>query len=89
MSGEIKIQNLVKDKLQEFNIIPILVIFTYHGGYSDGMLSITTYLKEELDMILDFVEYKTQCDQSGYWINWETNTIIFTGIALIHLYSLL
>lgn len=87
MSGELRVQDLVTKKLQELDITPTLVVFTYQGGYSDGMLSITVCLKEDLDQILDYLEYKTQCDQSGYWINWKTKTIILSGLALIDFYS--
>lgn len=88
MSRELEIQKLVTKKLQELNIIPALVIFTYKGGYDDGMLSITTYLKGDINLLLDYVEYKTQCDKSGYWINEETGTtVILSNLALINFYS--
>lgn len=89
MSRESQIQNSVIEKLKSMNIFPASVIFTYAGGYDDGMLGITLYLEEDLDEFLDLLEYKTQCDKSGYWINKETNTVILTGLALINLYTLL
>jgi hypothetical protein len=51
------------------------------------MLSITLYLKEELFELLDILKYKNQCDKSGWTIIEKTNTVIFTGLALLHVYT--
>lgn len=87
MIGEKEFQEKVIEKLLEHNISPFSVIFTYSGGDEDGILSITFYISEELDEVLDLLDYKTQCDKSGYAIMRESNTLLLSGVALINLYT--
>ena len=88
-SKEEQFQEAVRNKLQEYDIFPFSVIFTYLGGNSDGLLSITFYIPHELDELLEKLNYKTQCDKSGYLIFRDSNTLILTGLALIQLYTTL
>lgn len=83
---EILLQESVIEKLQEHNISPFNVTFTYSGN-EGGILSITFYISFELDEFLDLLDYKTQCDKSGYTILREQNTILVSNMALIRLYT--
>ena len=87
MSQEEKIQESVIQKLQAYDISPFSVLFSYEAGESGGMLSITFYLEAELREILDKLNYKNQCDKTGWLIREESNTLILTGLALLHLYT--
>jgi hypothetical protein len=84
---EIEIQESVIKTLTNFEIYPFSVIFTYSGGINSGLLSITFFLKDDIHKLLDLLEYKTQCDKSGYTILEETNTILLSDMALINLYT--
>ena len=87
LSKEEKFQEDILKKLGEHEIYPFSTIFTYEGGDPGGLLSITFYLEQDLDEVLNLLEYSTQCDKSGYTIFRESNTLILTGIALIQLYT--
>lgn len=89
MSQEEEIQENIIKKLEERDISPFTVIFSYEAGDSGGMLSITFYLREELEELLEILKYRSQCDKTGWMIIEKTNTIIFTGIALLHIYTTL
>ena len=89
MSNEEEIQENIIAKLMARDISPFSVIFSYEAGDSGGMLSITFYLRDELTELLDILKYKSQCDKSGWTIVEKTNTVIFTGIALLHVYTAL
>ena len=52
-----------------------------------GLLAITFYLKEDVEEFLDKLDYKSQCDKTGFYVIEETNTIILTGMPLINLYA--
>lgn len=84
---EIKIQEEAISKLSSYEIYPFLVIFTYSGGISDGLLSMTFFLESDIDKLLNVLDYKNQCDKTGYFIVREYNTIILSGIALINFYT--
>lgn len=86
-SIEIKIQEEAICKLSFYEIYPFSVIFTYSGGISDGLLSITFFLDQDIDKLLDILDYVNQCDKSGYFIIREYNTLILSGIALINFYT--
>lgn len=83
---EVEIQELIYKKLYDLNINPFSVICTFGLGF-EGLVSITVYIKSEIKEILDLLNYKSICDKSGYIILEDNNTIIFTGMALINLYS--
>ena len=89
MNQEELIQENIIGKLQSRDLNPFSVIFSYEAGDPGGMLSITFYLKEELTELLGILKYRSQCDKSGWEIIEKTNTVIFTGIALLHVYSVL
>lgn len=80
---EIIIQNQILNGLIKLDIYPFSVIFTTID--KENLLSITFFLNQELKELLDFLNYKNLCDNSGYLILNENNTIIFTGIALMNL----
>lgn len=87
LNNEIEIQEAVIKKLTEHGISPFSVIFTYESSNVEGgLLSITVYLESELDELLDIIEYRSQCDKTGFTLLPETNTLIVTGMALINLY---
>lgn len=83
---ELEVQENMIKYLETFGILPFSVIFTY-GLNDGGCLSITFWIKEEIDEFLKLVEYKNLCDKSGYIIVEENNTIMISGFALIDLYS--
>ena len=89
MSQEEELQENIIGKLQSRDLNPFSVIFSYEAGDTGGMLSITFYLRDELAELLEILKYKSQCDKSGWEIIEKTNTIIFTGLALLHVYSVL
>lgn len=86
-SLEVKTQEEAICKLSSYEIYPFSVIFTYSGGIPDGLLSITFFLPTDIDKLLDILDYKSQCDKSGYFIIREYNTLILSGIALINFYT--
>lgn len=89
MSQEEELQENIIGKLQSRDLNPFSVIFSYEAGDIGGMLSITFYLRDEMMELLEILKYKNQCDKSGWEIIEKTNTIIFTGLALLHVYSVL
>lgn len=89
MSQEEEIQENIIAKLGARDISPFSVVFSYEAGDTGGMLSITFYLRAELEELLGILKYKSQCDKSGWMIVEKTNTVIFTGIALLHIYTTL
>ncbi len=86
---EIEIQESIIAKLQTHNIYPYSVIFSFEAGDPGGMLSITLYIRAELEELLEILNYKNQCDKSGWMIVEKSNTMILTGLALLHLYTTL
>jgi len=88
---ELQIQEEIINKLQNREIYPYSVLFSFapfdKKDNSGGTLSLTFYLKEDLDNLLDILNYKSQCDKSGWTIIEKNNTVIFTGLALLHLYT--
>lgn len=82
---ELYIQDKITNKLnKEFDIFPFSVFFTYCKD-PDGLLSITFFYNSDLKEFLEKINYKAQCDQSGYLIYDETNTVVLVGIALSNL----
>lgn len=79
---EIEIQESILRGLEKLKIYPFSVFFTDALELRDSTLSITLYVKEDLDELLEILNYKNQCDKSGYKIFEETNTICLSGIAL-------
>ena len=84
---EIEIQESIINKLQNREIYPFSVLFSFESPDKGGMLSITFYIQADLEELLRILNYKSQCDKSGWIIINKTNTIIFTGLALLHLYT--
>ena len=76
-SRELEVQKLVTDKLISHELFPFSVIFSYLGGSSSGLLSITMFLPQQLDKVLDLLDYKYECDKSNYIILRETNTLCY------------
>jgi hypothetical protein len=75
----------VIEYLEKHEIYPYSVFVTY--AISNGALSITFYLQEDLDNFLDLVGYKKQlCDSTGYEVFRETLTVVLTDNALINFY---
>lgn len=80
MRREHKIEDLVRRVLEENDIMPFSITFTYELG---GILSITVYTKDDYNMLLDFLDYPSICDKTGYTTFPEHNTILLTSMALV------
>ena len=75
----------VIEYLEKYEIYPYSVFATY--ALSNGALSITFFLAEDLNKFLDLVGYEKQlCDSTGYKLFKETLTIVLTDNALINFY---
>lgn len=83
---EIEYQEAVLQALLGHNLFPASVICTYALDHS-GILAVTFYMRTDLDELLDFLDYKSQCDRSGYLVLAENNTVILSGIGLVNLYT--
>ena len=86
LEKEIGIQEEVIFSLDKLDISPFSVIFTYCLN-DGGTLAISFWLDSDIDEFLDFVEYRSLCDKTGYLILRENNTVLVSGFALIDLYS--
>ena len=86
-SIEEKTQEEALRKLSSHELYPFSVIFTYSGGIPDGLLSITFFSPQDIDRMLEVLDYQNQCDKSGYFIVREYSTIVLSGIALINFYT--
>lgn len=84
---EIEIQDEIEKRLSNYDINPYSVICSF--AFDSGIVSITFYLNSDLLEFLDILDYKNQCDKSGYLILENNNTIILSGLGLINLYTLL
>lgn len=83
---ETDIQDNISEIFGKYEIYPYSIIFTYcMNSNKGGLLSITFFLPGDVDFFLDKVNYKSLCDQSGYTIIKDTNTVIITGMALLNL----
>ena len=83
---EKEIQEKVINFLNKINIMPFSVIFTY-GLEDGGTLSITFWIKDEIDELLEKINYRSICDKNGYMILEENNTVLISGFALMDFYS--
>ncbi len=84
---EIEIQDEIEKRLSSYDINPYSIICSF--AFDSGIVSITFYLNSDLLEFLDILDYKNQCDKSGYLILEDNNTIILSGLGLINLYTLL
>lgn len=84
---EIRIQEDIVDKLDKCDIHPFSVICSFSIG--EGIISMTFYLRQDLTEFLDLLNYRSQCDKTGYLVLEDNNTVILSGLALINLYTLL
>ena len=84
---EIEIQDEIEKRLSNYDINPYSIICSF--AIDSGIVSITFYLSSDLKEFLDILDYKNQCDKSGYLILEDNNTIILSGLGLINLYTLL
>lgn len=83
---EIEIQESVRKRLSDYDISPFSVIFTFQTEH-DGLLAITFYINQDLQEILRILDYKNQCDKSGFLVLEEHNTLILYDLALINFYT--
>lgn len=84
---EEQVQKIALQKLEEWELYPFSVICTFELGDGSGLLAITFYLESDLDELLDHLDYKSQCDKTGFFIRKSSNTVILTGMALLNLYT--
>lgn len=91
MISNTEFQDAVVDFLGKYDIYPYSVTYTSEYSRSnDGcIIGITTFIVEDLDMILDLLDYKSLCDKSGFFVFRDKCTIILQGMPLVHLYSLI
>lgn len=76
-------------KLEKYDLYPFSIFYTdkaFNNEDSDISLTITFYLKVDLDNFLRFINYSSQCDKSGYIIFRKSNTVILRDLALINFY---
>lgn len=83
---EIRIQEDVIKKLSSYNLFPYSVICTFQTDHN-GLIAITFFVNLDLKELLNIIDYKNQCDTSGYLVIEETNTIILYDLALINFYT--
>lgn len=83
---EIEIQDLVTKKLVDNDISPFSVTCTFESGH-EGLIGITFWLNSDLYEFLDILDYKNQCDKSGYIILSDNNTVLLFDMALFNLYT--
>lgn len=81
-------QETIREKLEEVEIFPFSIVSTLAAG-RQGLCSITLTSKSQLEDFLNYLDYNSQCDKSGYLIIEETNTVLLDGIALVRFYSML
>ena len=88
---ELEIQDEIIRQLERRELLPFSVIcsFALPPGREDGIVAITFYLGTDLTEFLEWIDYKNQCDKSGYIVMEETNTIVLSGLGLINFYTLL
>lgn len=79
------VQEAITKKLEKLELLPFSVICTFCGDLG-GTVSITFYIEDDLNSFLDFLDYPSRCDKTGYTIYQKYNTVILSGIALIDLY---
>ncbi len=76
----------VIEYLETLDIFPYSVFFTY--AISNGALSITFYVKEDLEKFLNTLNYNTLCDSSGFIVFEDNLTVILEKKALINFFVL-
>ena len=86
---ELRIQEEVTKYLESKELYPYSVICSFSIPPGDGILSITFFTSLDLEDFLNVLDYKNQCDKSGYLIFKDTNTTILKGLALFNLYYLI
>lgn len=83
-SKETDIEDRIRKKLNSLDIFPFSIICTFCLN-EYGLLALTFYTKLDLEQILEKLNYKNQCDKSGYLI--KDTTLILTDLALINFYT--
>lgn len=84
---ELGIQKDVIKFLEQHELFPFSVIFTFCIPPGDGTLGITFFIEKDLNDFLDLIDYNYQCDKSGYFVIKETNSVILSSLGLINLYT--
>ncbi len=83
---EIQFQSNVTSMLERNNLSPFSVVSTF---INDGFVAVTFYIEHDLKEFLELLDYKNQCDKSGFLVIGESNTVILSGMGLLTLYTLL
>lgn len=88
---ELEIQDEIIRQLEMRELFPFSVVcsFSLPPGREDGIVAITFYLESDMNEFLEWIDYKNQCDKSGYIVIEKTNTIVLSGLGLINFYTLL
>lgn len=81
---EIEVQEWIQSRLIQRDIYPLTVFYTYLGG-SGGTLGLSFYTKFDLEEVLEVLEYSCLCDKTGFLVIPQTNTLIVTGQAILHI----
>lgn len=83
---EIDIQEIIIEKLSEYNISPFSVICTFQTEHN-GLVAITFFINSDLKEVLNLLDYDNQCDKTGFLVIDQTNTLILYDLALINFYT--
>lgn len=80
-------KKIAKCLMDRWNLLPYSITYT-SAINNTGLLGITFFLDPDFNDFLNIVlEFKAQCDKSGYIVIKENNTIILQGIALNNLFN--
>ena len=83
---EIEIQEMILKKLENLELYPYQVTCTFEL-VEGGLVSITLLNKGDIEKLLEKLDLKSVCDNTGILKLDDSGTIIFTGMALVNLYS--
>lgn len=81
---ELSVQEGVMAGLEKFDLFPMSCVFTYAIS-KDGLLSLSFFMKENLESFLKIINYDNLCDRSEVVIFEPEFTVILSGNALINL----
>lgn len=84
----LRLESLIRSWLERKGIITFSVYLTLEvPPYNQGLCSISFYDREQLQELLDLLEYNVQCNKNDFIILDDYNTLLLTGLALVKLYN--